>query len=233
MARLVARQRQRDGIGRAHRASPLLERLARRRLWSWRAAASAPRCRFGERPAKISPTQSALTRAMAAEELLALGGEADDLHAAVVRRAAAARIRPCSASRSTRPVMLPFDTIMRCDNSPSVMPFGARSSCASRSKRGSVMSNCVAQPAAHLVLDQGRAGEQPQPQPQLGLVVVGPLGTLVSASSGMSVRVVHQISPPADHERRAGDGGRLRRAEIKHRRRDLLRLDQPAERERP
>ena len=94
--------------------------------------------------------------------------------------------------------MLPFDTIMRCDNSPSVMPFGARSSCASRSKRGSVMSNCVAQPAAHLALDQRRAGEKPQPQPQLGLVVVRPLGDL-----GLGIErnraVVHHahISPPA------------------------------------
>ena len=58
------------------------------------------------------------------------------------------------------------------------MPFGARSSCAIRSKRGSVTSNAVAQPPAHLALDHLLAGEQPQPQPQLVLVVVRPLGDL-------------------------------------------------------
>ena len=36
----------------------------------------------------------------------------------------------------------------------------------------------VAQAAADLGLDQSRTGEKPEPQPQLGLVVVGPLGDL-------------------------------------------------------
>ena len=48
--------------------------------------------------------------------------------------------RPCATSRSTRPVMLPFDTISRCESSPSFMPAGDLSSCAMRSNRGKVIS---------------------------------------------------------------------------------------------
>jgi hypothetical protein len=58
------------------------------------------------------------------------------------------------------------------------------------------MSNWLAQAAAHLGLDQRRAGEKPEPQAQLGLVVVGTLGTLVSASSGMLVLSSIMVLPP-------------------------------------
>ena len=48
-------------------------------------------------------------------------------------------ISPDSASRSTSPVTLPFETIIRRDSSPSSRPSSTRSSCARRSKRGSVV----------------------------------------------------------------------------------------------
>src|SRR4029077_6921755 len=54
----------------------------------------------------------------------------------------------------------------------------------------------VAQAAAHFPPNQRRAGEQAQPQPQLGLVIGRTFGDL-----GLGVErdhaIVHQISPPA------------------------------------
>src|SRR5262249_19056748 len=54
----------------------------------------------------------------------------------------------------------------------------------------------VPQAPAHLALDQHLAGEQPEPQAQLGLVVVRPLGHL-----GLRIerdrQLVHHTSPPA------------------------------------
>ena len=55
----------------------------------------------------------------------------------------------------------------------------------------------VAQALAHLVLDQRRAGQHAQPQPQLGLVVVRPLGDLGLGVERDDRGVFHQISPPA------------------------------------
>src|SRR5581483_10955139 len=48
---------------------------------------------------------------------------------------------PDSTSRSTRPVTLPLETIIRFETSDSVIPSGTLSSCAMRSKRGSVTPN--------------------------------------------------------------------------------------------
>ena len=151
---------------------------------------------FGVRPAKISPTQSALTRAMLRKNFCP---SAVRLTICTRRSFGSGRrrISPCSARRSTRPVMLPFDTIMRCDSSPSVMPFGARSSCASRSKRGRVMSNWSRRRrrtsfSIKVVQVSSRSHSR-----NSVLWSSGRSETLVSASSGMIVRVVHQISPPA------------------------------------
>ena len=108
----------------AHRGAPLPMALradalvlARSRI---RVAMSS-----AERSASMSPIQSPFARAMARKKR----------RPSAVRLTSCARRsfgdgrrlrRPCSSSRSTRPVTLPFDTIMRCDSSPSVIAFGAR-----------------------------------------------------------------------------------------------------------
>ena len=51
--------------------------------------------------------------------------------------------QPSATSWSVMPVMLPLVTIMRRESSFIFMPSGARSSCAIRSKRGKVVSNCA------------------------------------------------------------------------------------------
>ena len=93
--------------------------------------------------------------------------------------------------------MLPFDTIIRCDSSPK--RHAVRRAVELRqqieARQGDV--ELIAQPAAHLVLDQGRAGQQPQPQPQFGLVIVRALGNLGLGVERNDRSVVHQISPPA------------------------------------
>src|SRR5262249_29629172 len=118
-ARLVVRQRQGDGVGCAHRVAPLPMALRADAL-----ALAGSRIRVSmssaERSASMSPIQSPFARAMARKR----------------RRPSAVRLtsctrrslgdgrrltRPCSSSRSTKPVTLPFDTIMRFDSSPSVV----------------------------------------------------------------------------------------------------------------
>jgi hypothetical protein len=81
---------------------------------------------------------------------------------------------PSPTSWSVMPVTLPPVTIMRRDSSFIFRPFGARSSWAIRSKRGSVVSNCSrAAGCAHLLFDQLRAGQHAQPQAQcLGVFAV-------------------------------------------------------------
>ena len=138
-------------------------------------------------------------------------------------------IRPCSTSRSTRPVTLPFDTIMRCESSPSVMPFGARSSCASRSKRGSVMSKLSRRRRRTSVSISVVQVSSRSHSRNSSLWSCGRSATLVSASSG-TARSVHHDFSACDRQRRAGDGRGVRRAQIEHGGRDLLRPDQPAER---
>ena len=178
--------------------------------WSWPAAASAPRCPSGERPAKISPTQSALTRAMLRKNFWP---SAVRLTICTRRSFGSGRRRmsPCSARRSTRPVMLPFDTIMRCDSSPSVMPFGARSSCASRSKRGRVMSNWSRSRRRTSVSIKVVQVSSRSHSRNSVLWSSGRSETFVSASSGMIV-LSSIKSLRRDHQRRAGDGRRLGRA---------------------
>ena len=111
----------------------------------------------------------------------------ENLRPASVRRTRTARrsasgtlrsIRPACASRSTRPVTLPFDTIMRRDSSPSSSPSSTRSSCASRSKRGSVVSKCSRSRCRTSTSIRFADGEQPQPEPELHPVVLRPLGDL-------------------------------------------------------
>ena len=79
------------------------------------------------------------------------------------------------------PVTLPPVTIMRCDSSLIFSPSGARSSCAIRSKRGSVVPNCACRFVRTRVLDLVRAGEQPQPQPQRQVMIVVDAGFRVGA----------------------------------------------------
>ncbi len=85
MSGLVAEQRQRDGIGRAHDASPFLSALRAESLVLASSGISASMS-FGARPAKISPTQSALMRAMLRKNFWPSGGQADDLDAAILGR---------------------------------------------------------------------------------------------------------------------------------------------------
>ena len=215
------------GLAAAHDALPSVESPCAPRPWSWPEAASAPRYRPDARSAKMSRNPVAVGARHAAEGALALGGELDDLHAAVLRRGPAARSALARHSRSTRPVTLPFVTIMRCDNSPSVMPSGVLSSWASTSNRGSVMSELLAQTPPHLALDHGRAGEQAQPQPQLGDMIGGALGGPGLGIARDRGKIVHHtILRQPDRQRRAGDRRRLRRAQEQDCRRDLLRLDQ-------
>src|SRR5262245_14245425 len=124
VARLVLRKRQGDGVGCAHRGAPLPIALradalvlARSRI---RVSMSS-----AESSASMSPIQSPFARAIARKKR----------RPSAVRLTSCARrslgegrrlTSPCSSSRSTRPVTLPFDTIMRCDSSPSVIAFGAR-----------------------------------------------------------------------------------------------------------
>src|SRR3978361_1311343 len=67
-------------------------------------------------------------------------GQADHLDAAVGGGRGGGARGPNPTSRSTSPVTLPFETIIRFETSDSVMPSGTLSSWAIRSKRGSVTS---------------------------------------------------------------------------------------------
>jgi hypothetical protein len=137
-----------------------------------------------ESPANISPTQSPFSRAMARK----------NFRPSAVRLTICARrsfgdgrrlIRPCSTSLSTNPVTLPFDTIMRCESSPSVMPFGARSSCAIRSKRGSVTSKLSrSRRRTSLSITSLQVNSRSHSR-NSSLWSCGRSATLVSASSGM------------------------------------------------
>src|SRR5262249_51775963 len=124
MARLVARERQGDRIDCAHRAPPLPMALRADALVlaSSRMSVSISSV---DKSASMSAIQSPFARAIAQKKR----------RPSPVRLTSCARrslgegrrlMRPCSSSRSTRPVTLPFDTIMRCDSSPNVIACGAR-----------------------------------------------------------------------------------------------------------
>src|SRR5262249_37573492 len=124
VARLVLRKRQGDGVGCAHRGAPLPIALSADAL-----VLASKRIRVSMSPSESSASMLPVQ--------LRLGGaiERKNRRCSADRLARCARrslgegrrlTSPCSSSRSTRPVTLPFDTIMRCDSSPSVIAFGAR-----------------------------------------------------------------------------------------------------------
>src|SRR5947207_13296191 len=124
MAGLVGSKRQRDRIGCAHRGTPLPIALRAEALVLARSRISVS-ISSPERSASMSAIQSPFSRAIARKKR----------RPSAVRLTSCARrslgegrrlMRPCSTSRSTSPVTLPFETIMRCDNSPSVIALGAR-----------------------------------------------------------------------------------------------------------
>src|SRR5437763_10794480 len=134
VARGIARKRRRDRA--VHRLAPLPIAL-RADAFVLASSRSSVSISPAERSENISPIQSPLARAMARKKRRPC---AVRLTSWARRSLGAGRraTRPCSTSRSTSPVTLPFDTIMRWESSPSVIPFGVRSSCAIRSKRGKV-----------------------------------------------------------------------------------------------
>ena len=196
MARPVVRQRQRDRIGRAHRRAPLVERLAGRGLGLRQQRHQRRRYRPARGRRKSAPIQSALSRAMARKNAPAFGGQADDLHAAVVRRRP-----PQDQALPDQPVDQAGDVAVRHHHA--LRQFAERHAVRRAVELRQQIEarqrdvEIVAQAAAHLVLDQRRAGEKTQPQPQLGLVVVGPLRDLGFGVERDCRSVVHHSSPPA------------------------------------
>ena len=134
-------------------------------------------CSFSLKPAKSSAIHSACAAAISAKAACP----------ASVRRTRTARrsssgtlrsIRPDSASRSTSPVTLPFETIMRRDSSPSSSPSSTRSSCASRSKRGSVVPKRARSRWRTSASIEAGGRQQPQPEPQLQPMIHRAVGDL-------------------------------------------------------
>ncbi len=115
---------------------------------------------------------------MRAERAPAFGRQADDLRAAVGRRRRCARPGPVRRRRSTSPVTLPFDTIMRCDEFAERHAVRRLVELRHQVEARQRHVEAVAQAAAHFAFDQRRAGQKAQPQPQLGLVIGRALGDL-------------------------------------------------------
>ena len=153
VAALIARQRQRDGIGGGHQCVSPLTRLARRCLGL--GEETHQRCR--SRPAKVRRTCPPPSRRWRAPWCGTLRRPSAVRLTNCERRSIGERrrsTRPCATSRSTSPVTLPLDTIMRCDNSPSVMPFGGAVELRHQVEARQRDVEAVAQPAAHFVFDQ-------------------------------------------------------------------------------
>ena len=192
MLRLVIGERQRDRV-RDHDGLPAGHGLAGGSL-GLRQQAHQRVDVGGASPANSSAIQSSCGARHRAERAPALGGEAHDLGAAVVRRGAAVEQALLDQALGE-----PGDVAVRHHHALRQLAerHAVRRLVELRhqveARQGHV--EAVAQPAAHLALDQRRAGEQPQPQAQFGLVVGRALRDL-----GLGIEdgaVVHQISPPA------------------------------------
>jgi len=116
----------------------------------------------------------------------------DHLHPAIGVRGAAIEVTGFDR-RSTNPVTLPFETIMRFETSDSVMPSGTCRAGPSGRSGGSVTFKPLAQPAAYLALDQGRAGQQAEHNRSFVAMLVREFDGLGLGNRGFMMRSICQF----------------------------------------
>ena len=155
---------------RSRPTTPALARISAPRPWSWPAAASIrghPSARGRENMSAIQVSCSAAILRNSARPALVSRITCTRRSVSEVRRSR----WPDSTSRSTRPVTLPLR-----DHHPlrDIRQRHAVRHLVELRHQVEARQRDVeplAQPAAHLALDQGGAGQQPQPQPELVAVI--------------------------------------------------------------
>ena len=151
---------------------------------------------FGESPAKISPTQSALTRAMHERS-----GWPSAVRLTICTRRSLRQWPAADQALLGQTIDQTGDVAVRHHHALGkfAQSHAVRRAVELRQQIEARQSDIelFAQPSPHLALDQRRAGQQPQPQPQLGLVVVRALGHFRLGVERNGDFVVHHTSPPA------------------------------------
>ena len=194
MARLVGGKRQRDRIGCAHRGAPLPIALRAEALVLARSRISVSISSRGKIGQNVGDPV-AVRACHRAEEASPLGGQAHELRAPVLGRGPAADEAL-------------LDQAVDQSGDVAVRDHHALRQLAQRHRLRRAVElrhqiearqrdvEAVAQAPTDLALDHLLAGEQPQPQAQLVLVIVRPFGDL-----GLGVEwcgaLLHHISPPA------------------------------------